>query len=85
MVLISNRDDDVAKVHNKNKWDHGNQPHFWLTNTVIPCSELGSHPVRQRTTSGQADQSTSKDSKIGEADGLSREVVRWRGKYLALG
>ncbi len=64
---------------------HSRQSHLRLSNTTVPPRRSGTDPIAQRTSSRKTDQRTDQNGKIHETDALAVEVVRRRGKVLALG
>ena len=85
MVLIAERDDEVADDHDQDVGDHGRQSHLRFADTSVLHSGAHADPIAQRPGSYKADDGTNEDGKVHEANGFGGEVVGGCGKDLRLG
>ena len=84
-LLESNRDNDVAKVHDDNVRDHGQQSHLWLTDTsVLECRALAD-PIRQLARGEKTNEGADENGKVHESNVGGGEIVWWVGKVQTLG
>lgn len=67
VIVVTDRDDDVAEVHDDDVWDHGWETHLGLTNAVVLAGRACGEPIGQRTGGEQADEGAYQHGKVGEA------------------
>jgi len=85
VVLVADRHDDVAEVHDQDVWDHSEETHFRLADTLVLERLALGDPVTEGTGGDETDEGADENGKVHEADLQWCDVVWWGGEGLGLG
>jgi hypothetical protein len=66
VMLVSDRDNDIAEEHDYDIGNHGWEPHLRFTHAAVPLRCAGGHPVAEWACSCKANKSAKQDGKVGE-------------------